>query len=60
MADKAYLIRSKESDRPPDVVIPANLEFHGEHLVFRRADGALISLYVPETVENWSEFELGH
>jgi hypothetical protein len=56
--DKAYLIRFKGADLPPDLVIAANVEIHGEHLVFLRADGSLAALFVLAIVESWSEVDL--
>ena len=59
MSDKAYLIRFKGPDRaPPDLVIAASFEFHGEHLVFLKSDGTLAALFVLEIVESWSEIQL--
>ena len=56
MSDKAYLIRFKGPDpTPPELVIAANIEFHGEHLVFLKSDGTLAALFVLEIVESWSE-----
>ena len=56
--DKAYLIRFKGTDLPPDLVIAANIEVHGEHVVFLRSDGTLAALYVLEIVDSWSEVNL--
>jgi hypothetical protein len=58
MPNKAYLIRFKGADLPPDLVIAENIEFHGEHLVFLRSDGTLAALFVLEIVESWSEVNL--
>jgi hypothetical protein len=56
MSDKAYLIRFKGPDpTPPELVIAADIEFHGEHLVFLKSDGTLAALFVLEVVESWSE-----
>jgi hypothetical protein len=57
MPDKTYLIRFKPSDLSPHVVIAANPEIHGEHLVFRRSDGSLAALFVLEVVESWAEVD---
>jgi hypothetical protein len=56
--DKAYLIRFKGADLPPYLVIAANIEVQGEHLVFLRADSSLAALFVLEIVESWSEVDL--
>jgi hypothetical protein len=58
MADKAYLVRFKGPDLPPELVIAETIEFHGEHLVFLRSDGSLAALVVLEIVESWSEVKL--
>ena len=62
MPDKAYLIRFKGPDPTPpeldiaaELVIAANIEFHGEHLVFLKSNGTLAALFVLEVVESWSE-----
>jgi hypothetical protein len=55
MPDKTHLIRFKPSDLIPHIVIAANAEIHGEHLVFLRSDGSLAALFVLEVVESWSE-----
>jgi hypothetical protein len=55
MADKTYLIRFKQVDLRSHLVIAANAEMHGEHLVFLRADGNLAALFLLEIVESWSE-----
>jgi hypothetical protein len=57
MLDKTYLIRFKPSDLSPHVVIAANAEIHGEHLVFLRSDGSLAGLFVLEVVKSWSEVD---
>jgi hypothetical protein len=31
MADRAYLVRFKGADLPPELVIAETIEFHGEH-----------------------------
>jgi hypothetical protein len=56
--DKAYLIRFKGTELPPDVVIAANIQVHEEHVVFLKSDGTLAALYVLEIVDSWSEFNL--
>jgi hypothetical protein len=58
MADRAYLVRFKPADLPPELVIAETLEFHGEHLAFLRSDGSLAALMVLEIVESWSEVNL--
>jgi hypothetical protein len=58
MPDKAYLIRFKGTDLPPELVIAVSVEFHGEHLVFLKSDGTLAALFVLEIVESWSEIKL--
>jgi hypothetical protein len=58
MADRAYLVRIKGADLPPELVIAETIEFHGEHLVFLRSDGSLAALFVLEIVESWSEVKL--
>jgi hypothetical protein len=58
MPDKAYLIKFKETDVPPHLVIAARIEFHGEHLVFLKSDGTLAALCVLKIVESWSEIQL--
>jgi hypothetical protein len=55
MPDKTYLIRFKLTDLDYHLVIAANAEMHGEHLVFVRADGRLAALFLMEIVESWSE-----
>jgi hypothetical protein len=55
MADRAYLVRFKGADPPPELVIAESIEFHGEHLVFLRSDGSLAALFVLDNVEDWSE-----
>jgi hypothetical protein len=55
MADRAYLVRFKGADPPPELVIAETIEFHGEHLVFLRSDGSLAALFVLDSVEDWSE-----
>jgi hypothetical protein len=57
MSDKAYLVRFKETE-PPHIVIAVNVEFHGEHVVFRRSDGSLAALFVLAIVDSWSELKL--
>jgi hypothetical protein len=52
MPDKTHLIRFKPSDLSCHVVIAANAEIHGEHLVFLRSDGSLAALFVLEVVES--------
>jgi hypothetical protein len=58
MADTAYLVRFKGADFPPELVMAETIEFHGEHLVFKRSDGALAALFLLEIVESWSEVKL--
>jgi hypothetical protein len=58
MADRAYLVRFKGADLPPELVIAETIEFHGEHLVLLRSDGSLAALFVLEVVESWSEVKL--
>jgi hypothetical protein len=55
MADTVYLVRFKGAVPPPELVIAATTEFHGEHLVFLRLDGSLAALFVLDIVESWSE-----
>jgi hypothetical protein len=55
MPNKAYLVRFKGADLPPQLVIAETIEFHGEHLVFLRSDGSLAALIVLEIVESWAE-----
>jgi hypothetical protein len=55
MPDKTNLVRFKKTDLPSHLVIAANAEIHGEHLVFLRSDGSLAALYLLEVVESWSE-----
>jgi hypothetical protein len=55
MPNKAYLVRFKKADLPPELVIAETIEFQGEHLVFLRSDGSLTALMVLEIVESWSE-----
>jgi hypothetical protein len=55
MVDRAYLVRFKGADPPPELVIAESIEFHGEHLVFLRSDGSLAALFVLDIVEDWSE-----
>jgi hypothetical protein len=57
MTEKKFLIRFKPLDLSPHVVIAANAEIHGEHLVFLRSDGCLAALFVLEVVESWSEVD---
>ena len=57
MPNKAYLVRFKGADLPPQLVIAETIEFHGEHLVFLRSDGSLAALYVLEIVESPSELK---
>jgi hypothetical protein len=58
MADTAYLVRFKGADPPPELVIAETIEFHGEHLIFRRSEGTLVALFLLEIVESWSEVKL--
>jgi hypothetical protein len=58
MDDRAYLVRFKRADLPPELVIAETMEFHGEHLVFLKSDGSLAALMVLEIVESWSEVKL--
>jgi hypothetical protein len=55
MPNKAYLVRFKKADLPPELVIAETIEFQGEQLVFLRSDGTLAALMVLEIVESWSE-----
>jgi hypothetical protein len=57
MTEKKFLIRFKPSNLRSYVVIAANAEIHGEHLVFLRSDGSLAALFVLEVVESWSEVD---
>jgi hypothetical protein len=57
MADRAYVVRFKEADLPPELVIAETVEFHGEQLAFLRSDGSLAALIVLE-IESWSEVNL--
>jgi hypothetical protein len=57
MPEKAYLIRFKGAEPSPELVIAETIEFHGEHIVFLRSDGALVALFLLEMVESWSEVE---
>jgi hypothetical protein len=58
MADTAYLVRFKNADLPPELVMGKTIEFQGEHLVFLRTDGSLAALFLGEIVESWSEIKL--
>jgi hypothetical protein len=58
MADRAYLVRFKGADLPPELVIAETIEFHREHLVLLRSDGSLAALFVLEIVESWSKVKL--
>jgi hypothetical protein len=58
MSDKEYLIRFKETDLAPVLVIAASVEFHGENIVFLKSDGTLAALFVLEIVESWSEIKI--
>jgi hypothetical protein len=55
MTEKTFLIRLKQLDLHWHLVIAANAEIHGEHLVFLRSDGNLAALFLLEIVESWSE-----
>jgi hypothetical protein len=55
MRDKTYLVRFKESDISPHIVIAASAEIHGDHLIYLRLDGSLAALFMLEIVESWSE-----
>jgi hypothetical protein len=55
MPDKTYLIKFKERDVAPLLVVAATVETHEEHLAFLRADGRLAALVLAEIVE---EFEV--
>jgi hypothetical protein len=55
MLDKTHLIRFKKTDLHAHLVIAANAEIHGEHLVFIRSDGSLAALFLLDVVESWSE-----
>jgi hypothetical protein len=57
MPDKTYLIRFNKTDLQSHLVIAANAEIHGEHLVFLGSDGSLAALFVLEVVESWSEVD---
>jgi hypothetical protein len=37
MPNKAYLVRFKKADLPPELVVAETIEFQGEHLVFLRS-----------------------
>jgi hypothetical protein len=58
MRDKTYLVRFKESDLSPHMIIAASAQIHGEHLVYLRFDGSLAALFMLEIVESWSELDL--
>jgi hypothetical protein len=58
MPDKTYLIRFKKTDLHSRLVIAANAEIHGEHLVFIRSDGRLAGLFLLDIAESWSEVDL--
>jgi hypothetical protein len=55
MTEKKLLVRLKQTDLHYHLVIAANAEMHGEHLVFLRGDGSLAALFLLDTVESWSE-----
>ena len=57
MPDKTNLIRFKKTDLHSHLVIAANAEIHGEHLVFLRSDGSLAALFVLEVIQSWSEVD---
>jgi hypothetical protein len=59
MPDKAYLVRLNGSDPPPpEIVLAASVEFHGEHVIFLKSDGTLAALFVLDNLESWSEIQL--
>jgi hypothetical protein len=57
MPEKAYWVRFKGADPPPELVIAETIEFPGEHVVFLRSDGSLVALFLLEIVESWSEVD---
>jgi hypothetical protein len=57
MTDKTFLVRLKQADLHSHLVIAANAEIHGEHLVFLRSDGSLAALFVLEVIQSWSEVD---
>ncbi len=57
MPEKTFLIRFKRTDLDFHIVIAANTEIHGEHLVLLRSDGSLAALFLMEIVESWSEVD---
>jgi hypothetical protein len=58
MSETTFVIRFKRIDLNPHVVIAANAEIHGEHLVLLRSDHSLAAMFVLEIVESWSEVNL--
>jgi hypothetical protein len=57
LRDKTYLVRFKGTGLPTEIVTAANIEFHGEHLIFLTSEGALAALFLLEIVESWSEID---
>jgi hypothetical protein len=55
---KGYLIRFRRPDLTVQLVVAANAEIHGEHLLFLHSDGSLAALFLLEIVETWSETDL--
>jgi hypothetical protein len=57
VGDKAYLIRFKDADLQPNIVVAADIELHGEHSIFLKSDGSLAALYLFGIVKSWSEID---
>jgi hypothetical protein len=56
MVDKTYIVKFK----PPalgvvQTVVASTVEVHDEHLIFCKANGALVALFLSEVVQSWNE-----
>jgi hypothetical protein len=58
MADKRYLLRMRLPERRLHVLIAASAEIRDDHILFLNTKGELLSLFMFEAVENWTEAEL--
>ena len=54
MADKTYLVALKLPENSIRQVSAASFAFHGDHLAFLDAKGALAALFLTEIVQSWN------
>jgi len=57
MVNKHFLIVFHRSHLPPQPVLAARIEAHGDHLVLLDCEGRLAALFLLENVESWHEIE---